>query len=77
MVPNGKRTAFYLLTCIISSQVLSAADNKIMGCFPIERDIAARKPITVNNRRANERWEIVLEFNWEDTRTGEVKVTYN
>ena len=54
MVPNGRRTAFYLLTCFINSQMLSAANDKITGCFPIVRGMAARTLKTVNNRGANE-----------------------
>ena len=57
MVPNARRTAFYLLACFINSQMLSAANNKIMGCFPIVRGIAARTLMTVSNRGTNERWE--------------------
>ena len=60
MVPNGSRTAFYLLACFINFQMLSAANNKITGCFPIVRGMAARAPITVNSRGTNERWELVL-----------------
>ena len=60
MVPNGRRTAFHLLACFINSQILSAANEKITGCFPIVRDMAARTPITVNKRGTNERWELVL-----------------
>ena len=59
MVPNGRRTAFYLLACFINSHMFSAANNKIKGCFPIVRGMAARTPITVNNRGTNERWELV------------------
>ena len=29
LVPNGRRTAFYLSTCFINSQMLSAVNNKI------------------------------------------------
>ena len=61
MVPDGRRTAFYLLACFINSQMLSAANNKITGCFPVVRGMAARTPITVNNRVTNERWELVLK----------------
>ena len=61
MVPNGRRTALYPLTCFINSQLFSAADNKITGCFPIVRGMAARTPITVNSRGTNERWELVLK----------------
>ena len=61
MVPNGRRTAFYLLACFINSQMFSAANNKITGCFPIVRGMAARTPITVNNRGTNERWQLVLK----------------
>ena len=61
MVPDGRRTAFYLLACFINSQMFSAANNKITGCFPVVRGMAARTPITVNNRGTNERWELVLK----------------
>ena len=41
--------------------MLSAANNKITGYFPIVRGMAPMTLITVNNGGANERWKLVLE----------------